>query len=58
MNTTPKKRKHLPGITVDPTLPDLRNDPFVLRSVEQAREFLAKHPIPEDLMKRKSKLKR
>jgi hypothetical protein len=56
MNNNSKKRKHLPGITVNPNLPDLSKDPYVLKKVEEARAFLAKHPIPEDLFtKSKSK---
>jgi hypothetical protein len=50
-----KKRKHLPGITVNPNLPDLSKDPFVLKKVERARAFLAEHPIPEDLLKKRKR---
>jgi hypothetical protein len=56
MNNNSKKRKHLPGITVNPNLPDLSKDPYVLKKVEEARAFFAKHPIPEDLFE-KSKRK-
>jgi hypothetical protein len=52
MKITSKKHKHLPGITVDPNMPDLSKDPFVLKKVERARAFLAKHPIPEDMLKK------
>jgi len=56
MSTTSKKRKHLPGITVNPNLPDLSQDPYVLKKAEEARAFFAKHPISEDLFE-KSKRK-
>jgi hypothetical protein len=55
MGTTSKKRKHLPGITVNPNMPDFSKDSYVIKKNEQARAFLAKHPIPEDLMRKKSK---
>ena len=41
-------KKHLPGITVDPNIPDFSNDPFVLQKVEKARAFIAKHGLPGD----------
>jgi hypothetical protein len=55
MSTTSKKRKHLPGITVNPNLPDLSKDPYVLKKAERARELIAKHPIPEDMLRKKPK---
>jgi hypothetical protein len=35
---------------------DYSKDPFVIRKNEEARAFIAKHPIPEELLK-KSKRK-
>jgi hypothetical protein len=55
MKSTLKKRKHLPGITVDPNMPDFSKDPFVIRKNESARAFLAKHPIPEGLLKKRKR---
>jgi hypothetical protein len=36
-------------------MPDFSKDPFVLKKVEQAHAFLAKHPIPEDLLKKRKR---
>jgi hypothetical protein len=52
MRTTSKKRKHLPGITVDPNMPDFSKDPCILKRAEEARAFFARHPIPDDLLKK------
>ncbi len=35
--------------TIDNSLPDLSNHPVVVKKTEDAREFLRKHPIPDDL---------
>jgi hypothetical protein len=43
-----KIRKHLPGITVDPNLPDLSKSPFIIKKVERAKAFIAKHGLPKD----------
>jgi len=45
MRTTANK-KHLPGITIDPNMPDLSKSPFVIKKVERARAFIAKHGLP------------
>jgi hypothetical protein len=52
MSTTSKKRKHLPGITVDPNMRDYSKDPFVIRKNEEARAFIAKHGLPKDWVKK------
>jgi hypothetical protein len=52
MRANSKKWNHLPGITVNPNIPDVRNDPYVVKKRERARELIAKHPIPEDLLKK------
>jgi len=45
-------KKHLPGITVDPNMRDYSKDPFVIKKVEKARAFIAKHGLPEDKRKK------
>jgi hypothetical protein len=55
MSTTSKKKKHLPGITVNPNMRDYSKEPYFVEKHERARAFLAKHPIPEDLLKNKPK---
>jgi len=47
MNSATKK-KHLPGITVDPNMRDYTQDPFFVKKAERARAFLAKHPLPKE----------
>jgi hypothetical protein len=56
MSNKSKKWKHLPGITVNPNIPDVSKDPYFVKKAERARELIAKHPIPEDMLK-KSKRK-
>jgi hypothetical protein len=56
MGTNSKKWKHLPGITVNPDIPDLRNDPYVVKKRERALAIIAKYGLPEDMVK-KSKSK-
>jgi hypothetical protein len=41
-------KPHLPGITVDPNIPDYSKDPFVIKKVERARAFIAKNGLPKD----------
>jgi hypothetical protein len=41
-------KKHLSGITVDPNVPDFSKSPFVIKKVERARAFIAKHGLPEE----------
>ena len=47
MSTT-ANNKHLPGITVDPNMPDYSKDPFFIKKVERARAFIAKNGLPKD----------
>lgn len=51
MPTTANK-KHLPGITVDPNMRDYSKDPFVIKKVEKARAFIAKHGLPKEKPKK------
>lgn len=53
MSTTTKKP--LPGITIDPNMRDYSKDPFVLKKVERARAFIAKHGLPKKENSKKSK---
>ena len=48
------EKKNIPSIrkTLDNSIPDLSNHPVVIKKVEEAREFLKNHPIPEHLLKR------
>ena len=48
-------KKHLPGITVDPNMPDYSKDPFVIKKVEKARAFIAKNGLPKDGRGKKNK---
>ncbi len=54
MPTTANK-KHLPGITVNPNMPDYSKSPFAIKKAERARAFIAKHGLPEDHKPKKSK---
>lgn len=38
---------HASAITVDPNMPDFSKSPFVIKKVEKARAFIAKHGLPE-----------
>lgn len=48
-------KKHLPGITVDPSIPDFSKSPFIIKKVEKARAFIAKYGLPKENKPRKSK---
>jgi hypothetical protein len=48
-------KKHLPGITVNPNIPDYSKDPFIIKKVERARAFIAKHGLPKDNKSKKGK---
>ena len=50
MPTTDKK--HLPGITINPNMRDHSKDPFVIKKVERARAFIAKHGLPKEKSKK------
>jgi hypothetical protein len=52
---TATNRKHLPGITVDPNLPDFSKSPFVIKKVERAKAFIAKHGLPKEVKSKKRK---
>jgi hypothetical protein len=41
-------RQHLPGITVDPNIPDFSKYPFVIKKAERARATIAKYGLPEE----------
>ncbi len=36
------------GITIDPNIPDFSKSPFVIKKVEKARAFIAKHGLPKE----------
>jgi hypothetical protein len=44
--------RHLPGIIVSNNIPDYSKSPFVIKKVERARAFFAKHGLPEDKSKK------
>ena len=48
-------KKHLPGITVDPNMPDFSKSPFIIKKVERARAFIAKHGLPKEDKPKKGK---
>ena len=52
---TTTDRKHLPGITVNNNIPDFSKSPSVIKKVERARAFFAKHVLPEEWKPKKSK---
>jgi hypothetical protein len=39
-------KDHLPGITIDPNMPDFRNSPFVIKKVEEDKATIAKYGLP------------
>ena len=53
--STVTNKKHLPGITVDPNMPDYSKDPFVIKKLERARAFIAKNGLPKDSKAKKGK---
>lgn len=50
-----QKKKHGLIITIDPDMRDYSNDPFIVKKVERARAFIAKHGLPKQDRTRKSK---
>ena len=54
MPTTADK-KHLPGITINPNIPDFNKSPFAIKKAEKARAFIAKHGLPKEEKPKKSK---
>ncbi len=57
MRTITHKR-HTPAITVDPNIPDFSKSPFVVKKIERARTFIAKHGLPEDKQQKNGKSKK
>jgi hypothetical protein len=53
--STPATKKHLPGITFDPNMPDLSKDPFFVKKAASARAFIAKHGLPKENKPKKGK---
>jgi hypothetical protein len=48
--------KHLPGVTVLPSLAEVSKSPFVIKKVERAKALIAKYGLPkEDKPAKKSK---
>jgi len=52
---TTTNRKHLPGITVDPNIPDFSKSPFIIKKVEKARALIAKYGLPKANKPKKEK---
>ncbi len=48
-------QKHLPGITVNPNIPDFGKSPFVIKKVEKARALIAKYGLPKEDNPKKNK---
>lgn len=40
-------KKQESTITVDPNMPDFSKSPFIIKKVEKARAFIAKHGLPK-----------
>ena len=51
---TSTHKKLAPEITVDPNMPDFSKSPFVIKKVERARAFIAKHGLPKEIKPKKS----
>lgn len=54
MSATSNK-KHLPGITVNPNMPDYSKSPFIIKKVEKARALIAKYGLPKEAKPKKGK---
>ena len=48
-------KEQLQGITIVHNMRDHSKDPFIIKKVEKARAFIAKHGLPEDDKPKKSK---
>jgi hypothetical protein len=46
--STISHKKEEPGITVVHNMRDHSKDPFIIKKVERARAFIAKHGLPKD----------
>jgi hypothetical protein len=44
----PKTGKHSSNIIVLPSFEEVSKSPFVIKKVERARAFIAKHGLPKD----------
>ncbi|MBS1661553.1 MAG: hypothetical protein JST68_10935 [Bacteroidetes bacterium] len=52
MHTSTDKKKTATGITIDPNIPDFSKSPLVIKKVENARAFIAKHGLPKKKTKK------
>lgn len=41
------------GGKINPDIPDRSNDPYFVKKANEMKEFLKKHPIPEEILKGK-----
>lgn len=46
--TKNKSTIYKPQITIDPNMRDYSDDPFIVKKVERARAFIAKHGLPDE----------
>jgi hypothetical protein len=46
--TEKTEKKHVPGITVDPNLPDLSKSAFAIKLAERGKALIAKYGLPKD----------
>ena len=50
-----KHKREDPAITIDPNMRDYSKEPFVIKKLERARAFIAKHGLPKEDRPKKSK---
>jgi hypothetical protein len=43
-----KVKERQPTVAIDPNMRDYSQDPFILKKVERARDFIAKHGLPKE----------
>lgn len=48
-------KKHRPGITFDPNIPDFNKTPYAIKKAERARALIAKYGLPKDDKPKKGK---
>ena len=53
MRTVNKKEEN--AITIDPNIRDYSKDPFIVKKIERARAFIAKHGLPKEDKPKKNK---
>ena len=41
-------QKYKVSIAVDPNIPDFSKSPFIIKKIERARDFIAKHGLPKE----------